>query len=114
VVTSLDTVRALSNSFKVSARATALRLIDLRRASPELYGQVAKSWKVIDYPKHSGGGGGGQPAPERRLNQFGIRPTSLIMSAAAQGEVTQLDAMRYLRLKLHDFEELQQRLGKTA
>jgi Zn-dependent peptidase ImmA (M78 family) len=113
VVTSLDTVRTLSSSFKVSARATALRLIDLHLAPPELYGQVAKSWKVIDYPKPSAGGGG-QATPERRLNQFGIRPTSLIINAAARGDVTQLDAMRYLRLKLHDFEELQQRLGKTA
>jgi Zn-dependent peptidase ImmA (M78 family) len=113
VITSVEPVRALSSSFKVSARATALRLIDLHLAPSELYGQVASLWKVIDYPQPSGGGGG-QPTPDRRLNQFGIRPTSLIMDAAERGEVTQLDAMRYLRLKLHDYEELQQRLGKTA
>ena len=39
---------------------------------------------------------------------------SLIISAAARGDVTQLEAMRYLRLKLHDYEELEERLGKTA
>jgi Zn-dependent peptidase ImmA (M78 family)/transcriptional regulator with XRE-family HTH domain len=110
--TGLAAVRALSSSFKVSARATALRLVDLNLAKPELYGQVAATWKVIDYPE--GSGGGGQPTPDRRLSQFGLRPTTLIIDAAERGDVTQLDAMRYLRLKLHDYEELQQRLGKTA
>ena len=44
----LETVRALSGTFKVSARATALRLIDLKLAPPELYGQVVKAMKVFD------------------------------------------------------------------
>jgi Zn-dependent peptidase ImmA (M78 family) len=111
-VRSVDVIEAASTAFKVSARATALRAIQLGWAPRELYGEVDSLWKVSDFPKPSKGFGG-ERRSIKRVRQLGQRPISLVLGAVRSGELTELDAMRQLRLGSHDYDEVAGLLAPT-
>ena len=69
-VSDVDLVRRLANRFKTSSRATAIRLDELGLAANGLYAAVVENFAQFDW-NDQGGGGGGQPAIEKRLGQLG-------------------------------------------
>lgn len=107
-MSSVEQVRAAAGAFNVSARATALRAIRLGWAPADLYAQVEALWQVVDFPQP--GGGTGERRPARRIRELGVRPPSIVLSAVRDGQLTELDAMRHLRIDSHDYDELRQLL----
>ena len=96
-VTDADVARKIANRFKVSTRATSLRLQELGLAPSLLYGAVESLFASLDW-NTGGGGGGGQPAPEKRLGQVGSRVTEVLLDAAASGRLNRRDLSDYLNL----------------
>lgn len=96
-VTDADVARKIANRFKVSTRATSLRLQELGLAPSSLYGSVESLFSSLDW-NSGGGGGGGQPAPEKRLGQVGSRVTEVLLDAAAAGRLNRRDLSDYLNL----------------
>ena len=99
----LDEVRAISRQFHVSARAAAMRLIDLELAPPSLYRAVDAHWQVLERTERRGGRA--PSTPRRRLRQVGRRVANLVSQAVGRGAITQLDALRYLDLTLGEYED---------
>jgi Zn-dependent peptidase ImmA (M78 family) len=96
-VTDADVARKIANRFKVSTRATSLRLQELALAPSTLYAAVESMFASLDW-NTGGGGGGGQPAPEKRLGQVGSRVTEVLLDAAASGRLNRRDLSDYLNL----------------
>lgn len=105
----VEVVRRLANKFKVSRRATALRLQELGLAPDGLYNLVVREYEAFDW--NIGGGGGGQPAPEKRLSQLGHRTPEILLDAAAAGLLNQRDLSDYLRLTTGQVEDLRSLVG---
>lgn len=96
-VTDTGVARKIANRFKVSTRATSLRLQEIGLAPSSLYGAVESMFASLDW-NTGGGGGGGQPAPEKRLGQVGSRVTEVLLDAAATGRLNRRDLSDYLNL----------------
>lgn len=99
----LDEVRAVSREFHVSARAAAIRIIDLGLARAGLYAAVDTHWKPLERIERRGGRA--PKTPKRRLSQVGRRVAVGISNAVAKGSVSRLDALRYLRLTTGEFDD---------
>jgi Zn-dependent peptidase ImmA (M78 family) len=99
----LDEIKAISREFHVSARASAIRLIDLGLAPAALYAAVDTHWKPLERTERRGGRA--PNTPRRRLGQVGRRVGIGISRAVAQGSVTRLDALRYLKLTTGEFDD---------
>jgi Zn-dependent peptidase ImmA (M78 family)/DNA-binding XRE family transcriptional regulator len=97
-VTDSDVARKIANRFKVSTRATSIRLQELGLAPSSLYGSVESLFSALDWNTGGGGGGGGQPAPEKRLGQVGRRVTEVLLDAADAGRLNRRDLSDYLNL----------------
>lgn len=104
-VTDVDVARKIANRFKVSTRATSLRLQELDLAPSTLYGAVASMSSSLDW-NTGGGGGGGQPAPQKRLGQLGSRVTGVLLDAAAGGRLNHRDLSDYLNLTTGQVDDL--------
>ena len=111
-VGSVAVIEAASTAFKVSGRATVLRAIHLGWAPRELYNEVDSLWKVSDFPKPSKSFGG-ERRSVKRVRELGQRPMSLVLGAVRNGDLTELDAMRQLRLGSHDYDEVAELLAPT-
>lgn len=94
----LDDVREVTRRFRVSARAAALRLIDLNLAERSLYGEVLKVF--VPKPREDG-----QPySPPRataRLRQYGPRVISTVLEA-----LPPRDALSVLRVDVEDVRRI--------
>ncbi|MGH3975109.1 MAG: ImmA/IrrE family metallo-endopeptidase [Pseudonocardiaceae bacterium] len=94
----LDDVREVTRRFRVSARAAALRLIDLNLAERSLYGEVLKVFVLK--PREDG-----QPySPPRataRLRQYGPRVISTVLEA-----LPPRDALSVLRIDIEDVRRI--------
>lgn len=99
----LDEVRALSRAFHVSARAAAIRLIDLRFAESGLYPAVDAHWQPQERDDRRGGHA--PLTPMKRLRQVGRRVASQIRQAVNTGNISTLDALRYLDLTLGEYDD---------
>ncbi len=101
-----DTARLIANRFSVSTRATAIRLQEVDLAVPSLYSAVAAQFAGRDWNDPSGGGGGGQTAPVKRVGQFGTRLPSALFAASGRGRLTTRDLADHLRLKTGQLDDL--------
>jgi len=99
----LDEVTALSKSFLVSARAAAMRLIDLKLVDSSLYARVDAHWKP--YERDDRRGGRAPLTPLKRLRQVGRRVATGVRSGVDKGQITTVDALRYLDLTLSEYED---------
>jgi hypothetical protein len=105
LVDDVEAVRRIAGRFKVSTRAASLRLQELHLASPTLYRAVERVLSGLDWnPK--AGGGGGQPAPEKRLGQLGGRIPAVLLESVAGARMTSADLADYLRLTTGQVDDL--------
>lgn len=112
-VTDVGTARRIAGRFKVSTRAVSLRLQEIGLAPRSLYGLVERELARFDW-NPSAGGGGGQPAPEKRLGQLGERIPEILFEAEAKGRVTEADLADYLRLGTGQLDDLRSLIGTYA
>ena len=91
--------RLVANRFSVSTRATALRLQEIGLAEPSLYGVVVSMFADRDWNSPTGGGGGGQTAVKKRMNQLGTRIPKLLLDAGDRARITTRDLADFLQLK---------------
>jgi Zn-dependent peptidase ImmA (M78 family) len=101
----LDVVGRLRRRFHVSARAVALRLIDLGWADASLYAAVTVAFRPK--PRAEGAGGGPRtPRAEKRVREYGPRTLSTLLGAAESGALPLRDAAAVLRLEYEDVQRL--------
>ncbi|MHC4472489.1 MAG: hypothetical protein ACYS99_16180, partial [Planctomycetota bacterium] len=84
--------------FKVSIRAAGIRMLRLGLASGDLYREIERRARVIDWEKQGFSPGGGQPAVERRLSEVGGQATNLLLNAMDASLLTERDLRDCLRL----------------
>lgn len=95
----------IASRFKVSIRATATRLQEVNLAKPGLCSAVTARFVAKDWTESSGGGGG-QPATQKRIRQLGSRLTGTLVDAADRGRLTTRDLAGFLRLKTGQLDDL--------
>ena len=109
-----DTARLIANRFSVSTRATAIQLQEIGIAEPTLYSAVVSQLAVRDWNDASGGGGGGQPAPEKRIGQFGTRLPGALLAATGRGRLTTRDLADHLALNTGQLDDLKGLLNEPG
>ncbi len=104
-VSDLKSLARLSDQFKVSLRAMAIRLIGAQKATWSLY----KSIPVAADDKGRGGAGGtGRNRREIREDEFGHRGTRVFVEAVRRDVITESQALDYLDIPVADFDRLAQ------
>lgn len=113
-VEDFDTVWRVSRRLKVSARALAIALQELRLAPTHLYDLVEQEADKVDRRPHrqDEGGGGGFKAFEARVMQYGVRTTSRVLEAGASGELGERDVADYLALDIGGIDDLERYLRR--
>lgn len=106
------TARRIAGRFQVSTRAVSLRLQEIGLAPQTLYGLVERELARLDWNPR--GGGGGLPAPQKRLGQLGDRLPEILFDAEGQGRVTEADLADYLRLTTGQLSDLRRLIGAHA
>ena len=101
-VTDIKTLSALALGMRVSLRAMALRLIDLRQASWQLYEDIPP----VSDRKPEGGGGGGRDRAEIRVDEFGPRSARLFIDAVRRDVISESQALDYLDIPSRAFEQM--------
>ena len=105
VTDDFERARQLAVRFKVSLRAAAVRLVELKLAPRDLYGVVLQRAPVADYPKPRKAGGG-QTAAEVRIGQLGRATARRIVDAVRSELLSERDAREHLRLGGIGFRDL--------
>lgn len=101
-VDGVPALAALARRFKASLRATALRLIELGKASWSLYDEIPP----VSDSKKKGGGGTGRNRREIREDEFGYRTTEMFLSAVKRDIISESQALDYLDIPSSEFERL--------
>lgn len=109
----VETARRIAGRFKISARAASLRLQELRLAPTSLYGMVERELADRDWNAQAGGGGG-QPAPEKRLRELGTRIPEVLIDATDGGRLTRSDLSDYLHLTTGQVDDLRSLVATRA
>jgi hypothetical protein len=106
-ITDLSYASYVANQFKVSLRASVLRLISKDAASWNLY-------RAIPPLSDKKTKGGGPPAeegqgrrPQRRLQQYGVRTARTFLRGVRKEAISRDDALRYLDVADSDIDELE-------
>jgi Zn-dependent peptidase ImmA (M78 family) len=111
-VSDVDHVRRLANRYRISLRAAAVRLAQLKRAVPGLYNTVDK---IAEF-----GGGGPNPnaepqtTPVLRLRKLGNAVPQLLLDACASGILSDTEVRRYLDVNGSQLNELQARITSST
>jgi Zn-dependent peptidase ImmA (M78 family)/transcriptional regulator with XRE-family HTH domain len=102
----IDSVRLLMSTFHVSARASALRLIDLGYATPALYRQVEAVFRPAPEPNVEADRAIKRPPTHRRREyEFGQRALRAVLNGLPEHE-----ALRVLRMTVSDAREIADRV----
>jgi len=102
-LTELDAVRRVARRFKVSMRAAAIRLIERKIATWDLYREIP-SWPDEKPP---GGGGGGRQRHQIRLDAYGARTVRLFVRAVRREVLSRSDVTDYLDVGDLDLDKLE-------
>lgn len=102
-VTQLRELAALARTYRVSLRAMAIRLIDLKKASWALYQRIPPAADAK--PKRSGGGKA-RTLREIREDEFGWRGIEIFVEAARREIISESQALNFLDIPASDFELL--------
>lgn len=101
-VSDISTLSKLARQHKVSLRAMAIRLIDLGRASWNLYKEIPPASDA----KTQGGGGTGRNRREIRQDEIGARGTEIFVAAVQRDIISESQALDYLDIPAVEFEQL--------
>lgn len=109
-ISSTRDVARIAKRFKVSLRATALRLERLDRAAPGLYSRVDKD---ADF---KGGPGFSQDntMPARRLREWGAGYVELLLDAERRGLLARTDVLEYMSVSNGELSDLRARVSVGA
>lgn len=109
----LEFTEQLAKTFHVSARAAALRLIQLGYSPDSLYGLVDAEFAVVDQ-KPVTKGGGGRNRVERRLAELGTRGVEVFVDGIHTGSLEKHESLRVLKMHPDEFPALERRLMEKA
>ncbi|HUR20851.1 MAG TPA: ImmA/IrrE family metallo-endopeptidase [Vicinamibacterales bacterium] len=101
-VADIKSLSSLARSMRVSLRAMALRLIDLGKATWQLYTDIPP---VSDL-KPKGGGGGGRDRAEIRVDEFGPRSARMFIDAVRRDVISESQALDFLDIPSRAFEQM--------
>ncbi|MEW6048010.1 MAG: hypothetical protein AB1609_16300, partial [Bacillota bacterium] len=105
-ISHMDKVGYLARRYKVSLRATALRLIDLGVSDPSLYETVdrlAQTDLRVGRP-----GGRGLPQHKLRIKELGTQLPSLLLEAMHEGFVQLYDVLSYMNVSTASLAQLRE------
>jgi Zn-dependent peptidase ImmA (M78 family) len=100
MVSSLDDVKRVARHFRVSLRATAVRLERIGRGIDGLYNLVDSS---VDYGGGGRGGGTGETRPEKRLRELGVSYAKRLLVAQQEGLLSTRDVLQYANVPEKQF-----------
>jgi Zn-dependent peptidase ImmA (M78 family) len=101
----LNSAKRISSHFKVSLRASVLRLIELGLATWSLYHEIPP----YSDAKPKGGGGGGRVRGEIREDQYGKRTVNLFVRALQRDVLGRAEVLDYLDVPDSHLDDLQRR-----
>lgn len=104
-ITTLTSAKRIAGHFKVSLRASVIRLIELGWASWSLYQQIPPY--SDDKPK--GGGGAGRVRGVIKEDQYGKRTVDLFVRALQRDILDRAEVLDYLDVPVSHLDEIQQR-----
>lgn len=107
----LETVRRLARTFKVSLRATAMRLVDLDYADQDLYDTVERTARPS--PSRSNRPGGATTA-QRRERELGARLVKVFLRARRTEGLSDLEIADYLRMPYTQLPDLASAVGEPT
>lgn len=96
----------LRASFKVSNQVLWYRLRDTGLVSRSRYGELWRVWSGRPPPPKHASRGGGRRRAKRSIDTNGVRFAGMVLEAEEQGEITYADALDYLSIQPHDWDEL--------
>lgn len=99
----LAAARAVANRFRVSLRASTLRLIELHLADWDLYEEIPPA---ADSKPTGGGGGGGRDRLAIREDEIGTRGASLFVEGVRADVLSRSQAVDYLDIPDRSFDDL--------
>jgi Zn-dependent peptidase ImmA (M78 family) len=109
-ISSTNDVARIAKRFKVSLRATALRLERVGRAAPGLYNRVDAD---ADF-KGGGGFSRDNAAPGVRLREWGTGYAELLLDAERRGLLGRTDLLEYFNLSNRELSDLRSRVEVGA
>jgi Zn-dependent peptidase ImmA (M78 family)/transcriptional regulator with XRE-family HTH domain len=108
-VDDFDSVRSVASDFKVSLRATAVRMIEVGAAAPELYTEVAQRARLVEVGR-KGRGGRGLTKSELRIQEFGQRLPRILLAARKKGAVKVHEILDHMDVGPSNLYELERML----
>jgi hypothetical protein len=99
----LETASNVARRFRVSLRASTIRLIELGLADWDLYDEIPPA---ADAKPPGGGGGGGRNRTQIKEDEFGARGTGLFVQGVKQDLMTRSQALDYLDIADSAFDSL--------
>lgn len=108
---SVQDVSKLARRYKVTPKALATRLLQLKYCSPSVYSRWSEEWDAYlsELPPKTGSGFA-TPA-QKALNRNGHTFTDLILEAFSLGKIQSVEASRYLELNFPHIETLRRNLA---
>ena len=94
----LDLAATIARRFKVSLRASVIRLIELKLAERSLYNLIPSAADA----RSRGGGGQGRARIEVKEDQLGLRSKKTFVRAISEDLITRADALTYLDIPYDD------------
>lgn len=109
-VRELGVARTVARRARISLRAATLRLIELGRASWDLYDDIPP---VTDRKPDGGGGGGGRNRLAIKEDEFGSRAARVFVDAVRKDLLGRSQAVEYLDIPDEAFDDLASSLSSA-
>ena len=106
-VVDFEGVKKIAGRYKVSLRATALRLIDLEASPSSLYSTVDQLAAV---PAQRKGGGQAMPRSQRRLQEYGRRLSGVLLEALDNEVLDLHSVLDYMDMDYGQLDDLRSML----
>lgn len=110
-VRELGVARTVARRARISLRAATLRLIELGRASWDLYDDIPP---VTDRQPEGGGGGGGRNRLAIKEDEFGSRAARVFVDAVRNDLLSRSQAVEYLDIPDAAFDDLASSLSSKG
>lgn len=102
-----ETLKSMSNKYKVSKAMLLLNMLKLRYISKEDYDDKLSQYKTEILPKKGKGTKGGSVAPDVKcLSEVGNKFVSLVANNYDKNYITYTDALSYLSIKSKSFDKV--------